>query len=289
MEWIVGAAVAAVAALVAGLWLKQRGEAAAAMRRLNEDNEAAQFEQQLAASRQEAADRNSATPLIAAPNDELAEEVKALGGRIEALLAEFDSVVTFQHVESWDARAVAVTTDAEATGRRLADFLAAGEQAVAAYKRGNADSDNVVRARLAKTGAIMEPISRVMTTIAQKYGDLLERIDQTPNTKKEQSAMLRELRAEKKELQAQKKEVKASAAQIRLVARQQSAEAGQGQLLGWPVYMRGVAAVERRAIRRAKESALAPHENAAAALDRQILNGDRRIAWVQRFGEAADD
>ncbi len=286
---IAGALVVAVVGLVAGLWLKRRGDDAAALHRLNEENEATQFEQQLAASRQEAAAYSAATPLIAAPDDELAEEVRALGRRIQDLLAEFDSVVTFQAVESWDARAVAVTTEAEATGRRLADFLAAGEQAVNAYKKANPQPDNVVRARLAKTAEVLEPVSRVMRTIAESYGDLLERIDQTPNTKKEQAAMLRELRAEKKELQAQKKEVKANAAQIRLAARQQSAEAGQGELLGWPIYMRGVAAAERRAIRRAKESALAPHENAVAALDRQIMNVDRRIAWVQRFGEAPED
>ena len=108
----------------------------------------------------------------------------------------------------------------------------------------------------------------------------------TPNNKKDQSALLKELRAEKKALQAEKKEIKTRAAAVRRVARVQSAQAGSSAFFG--IYDSRLAANERRAIRRAKEAALGPHEDAVEALDRQIASVEQRITWVQRFGEATE-
>jgi hypothetical protein len=109
-----------------------------------------------------------------------------------------------------------------------------------------------------------------------------EAIDFTPNSVEEQKALLRELRQRKKELQLEKRQVAASMKAIREGARQRSAQAGRGF---FGMYNPKQAASERRSIRYRKEAALRPHEDAKAAIERQIIQIDRDILWVGRYTE----
>jgi nucleoid DNA-binding protein len=110
---------------------------------------------------------------------------------------------------------------------------------------------------------------------------LLELIDFTPNDEADRKGLLKELRLEKKELQLQKREVAAEMKAVRTEARQAAARIEPIPLRGFSKY----SAIDRRRIRREKESLLKPAENAKAALDRQLVAIDRRINWLERFGE----
>ena len=100
--------------------------------------------------------------------------------------------------------------------------------------------------------------------------------------------MLRELRAEKKELQVQKREIAAQKRELNQVVRDASANAGIHK--GWlsTTYDGRQAAAQRRALRRVKIELLAPHEDAKTHIERQLVDLDRRIAWVERFGDGDD-
>jgi hypothetical protein len=115
-----------------------------------------------------------------------------------------------------------------------------------------------------------------MEDMAEK---LQEAIDFTPNSPTEQKLLLKELRQRKKELQLQKREVAASAKQIREEARLKSVHAGR--FLG--IYNSKLASIERRSIRYRREALVAPNEDVKVSIDRQILQIDKDILWVERF------
>jgi len=69
---------------------------------------------------------------------------------------------------------------------------------------------------------------------------------------------------------------------VRTGARQQSAQAGR--VFG-VFYDSKVAASDRRSIRYAKEATLRPHEDAKAAIERQLVQTDRDILWAEKFNQ----
>lgn len=93
--------------------------------------------------------------------------------------------------------------------------------------------------------------------------------------------MLKELRLAKKELTIEKRELNENLRQIRAEARVQGAKVGTGVglFLSTPTSRR----LTRMQIRLDKEAAVAPHEDAKAALERRLVSIDRMIHWVERF------
>jgi primosomal protein N' len=119
-----------------------------------------------------------------------------------------------------------------------------------------------------------------ITSVDKAIADLYELIDRTPASRAEQKQMLAELRLLKKEVSTQKRSLNEAMREIRTKARQ--------DMTSWTgVSGRGVvgsvARLERMSIRHNKEAALAPHENTKALLERQIIDIERRINWVERF------
>lgn len=213
--------------------------------------------------------------------------------RVQRLCAQFDGLRTFDDVETWDAAAL----DAALNLQRLAEHTRLHQQGLLAQ------ADELVRERAAAPFfkrlfssrkpelALRGQAGQLAATLQQlglMINDLLERIDYTPNDEKERKALIKELRAEKKELQLAKKEIAAHKRAINQAAREASASAGINQ--GWifTTYDSKQAASERRAIRRQRIAVLAPHENAKTVIERQILDLERRIMWVERFGKDAD-
>lgn len=242
----------------------------------------------LAANSAEAQQRKqvdaTAEPLVAPPGyrTDLVE-------RMREVVARFDTLSTFQDVERWDADAVALCGQIAEEHARVDSFVEATGAAIELYRAEDDDPAPVKSARLRVTREHYDRACREADALREFYDQVMERVDMTPNTKKEQSAVLRELRADKKELQLRKREVKSAATEIRREARVASANAGRPPSWMFGTYSPGVAAIERRAIRKQREAELMPHENAAAALDRQIMAIDRRINWVARFGEAEQE
>jgi hypothetical protein len=213
--------------------------------------------------------------------------------RVQRLCAQFDGLRTFNDVAQWDAAALdaALTLQKLAEQTRLhqqglfaqAEQLASAHAAAPFFKR---VFSSRAPERTLRTEA--DQLSMTLQRIGQMINDLLERIDYTPNDEKERKALLKELRAEKKELQVQKREIAAHKRAVNHAARDASANAGINQ--GWifTTYDSKQAAAERRAIRRQKIAELAPYENAKTVIERQILEIDRRIMWVERFGKDED-
>jgi chromosome segregation ATPase len=107
------------------------------------------------------------------------------------------------------------------------------------------------------------------------------KIDDTPSSKEEKQQMLSELKAQKKELQIEKRELNSQMKNIRTEARQLSASAATS--FSALVVGSKYSAAERRSIRASKERALAPREDAKAALERQLLTLDREILRIESF------
>jgi len=112
--------------------------------------------------------------------------------------------------------------------------------------------------------------------------DVLQgKIDDAPSSEEEKRQMLSELKTRKKELQLEKRELNSQMKNIRTEARQRSASAGTS--LSALVIGTKYTATERRSIRAAKERALAPREDAKAALERRLLALDREILRIESF------
>ena len=213
--------------------------------------------------------------------------------RVQWLCAQFDGLRTFDDVEKWDAAALDAALNLQKLAEQThlhqqglvgqAEELARARAATPFFKRlfSSRSPELTLRGQADQLAATLQQLGVMIN-------DLLERIDYTPNGEKERKALLKELRAERKELQHSKKEIAAQKRAINQAAREASATAGINQ--GWifTTYDSKQAAAERRAIRRQKIAMLAPHENAKTVIERQILDIERRIMWVERFGKGED-
>ncbi|MFM6347925.1 MAG: hypothetical protein ACKPFK_22675 [Dolichospermum sp.] len=181
--------------------------------------------------------------------------------KFQLLINEFKRLSTFSAVIDWDKQA-------EDEVQSLIDGIQLFDSVI------NQQSEKL---NTQKIENYRTKYRTVMEGMAEK---LQEAIDFTPNSSTEQKLLLKELRQRKKELQLQKREVAASAKQIREEARLKSIHAGR--FLGI-VYDSKLASIERRSIRYRREALVAPHEDIKASIDRQILQIDKDILWVERF------
>ncbi|MFN6484215.1 MULTISPECIES: hypothetical protein [unclassified Nostoc] len=179
------------------------------------------------------------------------------------VMLDFQELYTFSEVSEWDK-------NAGITIKKIMDLIQNIEIEIDAHKD--------VLNQWKKKELQKKHIS-VLENMAEK---LQEAIDFTPNSSKEQKALLKELRHQKKELQLQKREVTANMKLIQAKARSRSVYAGKG-FLG--IYNSKLAASERRRIRYQKEAELNPSEDIKAAIERQIMQIDKNILWVERFSE----
>ena len=101
-----------------------------------------------------------------------------------------------------------------------------------------------------------------------------------PKSPAEKAVLIKKLHQEKKDLAAKKRETMMAMTAIRQDARKQSANAGESFFIG---YDPEAAASQRRGIRRAKETALAPLESGKATLEQRLINIEERLLWIERF------
>jgi chromosome segregation ATPase len=98
-------------------------------------------------------------------------------------------------------------------------------------------------------------------------------IDFTPHSPDELKELLEECKQQKEDLLTEKKAVNAQMSSIRVDARQQTANTNYGN------YGKG----DRRRIKLNKESALRPQASQKVAIERQIIQLDQIIIWLERF------
>lgn len=202
------------------------------------------------------------------------------------LTAEFKTLGTFSAVATWDSQAqleieklVRAVHDIDAETARLQRTLADLERAKA--ERSFFEKLFSGNKQEKETNQLIEEYGKLKTAFEGMASLLQESIDFTPNSPEEQTSLIKELRQRKKELQIEKREVAATMKAVRDSARQRSAQAGQA--LGGLLYSSKSAAIERRGIRYDKERILRPHEDAKAAIERQIVQVDRDILWAEKF------
>jgi hypothetical protein len=181
--------------------------------------------------------------------------------KFQLLINEFKRLSTFSSVIDWDKQA-------EYEVQSLIDGIQLFDSVI------------IQQSKNLNTQIIKNYKTKYRTVIEGMAEKLQEAIDFTPNSSTEQKLLLKELRQRRKELQLQKREVAASAKQIREEARLKSIHAGR--FLGI-VYDSKLASIERRSIRYRREALVAPHEDIKASIDRQILQIDKDILWVERF------
>lgn len=203
-----------------------------------------------------------------------------------ALMAEFKTLSTFAAVASWDGRA-------QAEVGHLIEFIQeleseVTEQTATLAARKKAREEKSFFKRLVSSKGEEEKLAKQieqnqssMQTLENLANTLTEAIIFSPNDVAEQKALVSEFKQRKKELQLEKKELAAEAKAIRAQAQQASVGAGRTFFLG--LYDSKLASRERRSIRYKKESMLRPHENAKAAIERQLLQVERDILWAERF------
>jgi len=207
----------------------------------------------------------------------------------QALMLEYEGLVTFADVASWDERANAevkkIVNVIEDTNKMSADALRKLEQA----KKENAQKGLVSRLFSGKgletslTQSIQQ-YDRYKLSLEKLASQLQEAIDYTPNSADEQKSLLKELRLQKKEIQVKKREVAATLKAIRAGARAKNANAGISKsLFNTYTYDPKLAAAQRRGIRFQREAALHPHEDEKAAIERQLIQIDRDIHWAEKF------
>jgi hypothetical protein len=179
------------------------------------------------------------------------------------LMLAFQNISTFSEVSEWDR-------NAEIAIQKIIDSIHNLETEIDSYK----DIFNQLK--------INELKKQHMAVLENMANKLQEAIDFTPNSSKEQKILLKELRHQKKELQLQKREVTANMRSIQANARSRSVRAGRGF---FGIYDSKLAAYERRRIRYQKETALHPNEDMKAAIERQIMQTDKDILWVEKFSD----
>ncbi|MTJ50517.1 hypothetical protein [Dolichospermum sp. UHCC 0259] len=178
------------------------------------------------------------------------------------MMYDFKNLSTFQQVEEWDRKAQA----------KIGELINITNNLETELTQNNKILDYLIM-------GIKEQYIVFLASIVEK---LQECIDFTPNSIKEQKILLKELKQQKKELQLKKRELTANMRSIQADSRSRSIYAGRS-FLG--IYDSKLAAHKRRRIRYQKEEALRPSEDIKAAIDRQILQIDKDILWVERFSE----
>ena len=201
------------------------------------------------------------------------------------LMSDFKMLATFSAIASWDSQAQMEIERILGVIRDLDIEISRQTQALEKIRQSKSEKSFVGRLFSSdkeekELMQLIEKYNQYKATLGKMTSQLQESIDFTPNSLEEQKILLKELRQRKKELQVEKREIAAAMKALRTDARQQSAQAGR--VFG-VFYDSKVAASERRSIRYAKEATLRPHEDAKAAIERQLVQIDRDILWAEKF------
>ncbi len=210
------------------------------------------------------------------PNDEIIFS----GENYRALMTEHKSLSTFAAVTDWATRARIELETVVSVIRQLEAELSGRKQILEDTQNARAEKSMIGR-MLSSDKAVKEARRRVardeqvIRSLRAIATELQGRIDLSPNSREEQEALLKELRLRKKNLQLQKKEVTITTKSIPEEARQQSAVSGRGK---W-------ASLARLDIRYPRGVRLLPDENKRQAMERQLLQVERDILWLERLTE----
>ena len=204
---------------------------------------------------------------------------------VYGMIGQILNLTSFDEINKWDEKA----------GKILEEITNSIEQ----LQKNNHDLEiniNVEKSMRAKMGFFKKifsknPITEMdkeyknklnyINTLAELGNILQDKIDFTPNDKNEKKDLISELKLKKKELGLLKKEISSSMTQIRQNARKESDSAGNsfGAFIGGKKYT----AQQRRMIKHEKEMSLTPYENQKALIEKQILDIDKVLLWLEKI------
>jgi hypothetical protein len=204
----------------------------------------------------------------------------------EKLTAQFQNLRTFEEVTDWDSRAKQAIESVNEFVRNMQTEKAKTQSNLHQLEDnhegksffgkmlGGKKELNQLEEKINKTDALIVKCESLINNIQSK-------IDITPNTPEEQTNLLKELLLEKKELTLKKREINTQMKEIRTAARQKSVNSTDS-LVGVLAGSKYRAAT-RRGIRYQKEQMLNPHEDEKSYIERQLLQIEKDILWVERF------
>lgn len=217
--------------------------------------------------------------------ESISQSAKGIQGTIDELLERFNSICTFEEATVWDSDTEAAIKLVEKYINRIRQFVTDQEHALEELQASRAKLPVVKRLFAShkeedKMKEELETARKGIATNEETIEALYELIDRTPSSKKEQSEMLNEYRQLKKELTTEKRAVNEEMRKIRAEARSKttglSGISGRG-------FIGSAARYSRSSIRYQKESALRPNEDAKGALERQLIETEKRINWISKF------
>lgn len=203
----------------------------------------------------------------------------------EQLLREYALLATLDCAAQWKGASenciVQLLTDAEACNGSIAELRTKAARLRSETRQRSFWGRFFKSAEEKQAASSIATLTKATQSLRETADDLQEKIDDTPSNRDEKTRMLNELKVRKKELQLEKRELSAHMKNIRTEARQRSADAATSitALVAGSKYT----AAERHSIRVSKEQALAPHEDAKASLERQLLALDREILRIESF------
>lgn len=212
------------------------------------------------------------------------DTIKYNDNDFQRLMKEFKSLSTFEAVTEWDTRAQTEVDRIADVIQKLDTEITTESATLQQVKLEHSQKPFFKRVfggnkQEKETVSHLEQCRQYKTTLEELATELLESIDFTPNSLEDKKVLLKELKLRKKELQAEKKNVNVQMQSIRTEARQRNTRVTNYGIRS----LSKLATADRRNIRLNKEAALGPHEDAKAAIERQIIQLDRDILWIERF------
>ena len=185
----------------------------------------------------------------------------------EMLMSEFKNLTTFVEIINWKKKA-------ELEILNINSLVIQIDNEICQYQKlFSSQHFNNVYFKLA--------IDKINSEYKVPLINMIEEIKKTmyfvPKSHDENQNLLKELKDKKKELQIQKREFTINMREIRRKARVESVNAGKILFR----YNSKIAARERRGIRSHKEAQLRPYEDAVTAIERQLLQIDKDIIWLE--------
>jgi Rad3-related DNA helicase len=212
--------------------------------------------------------------------EEFQKHSKILQSALDDLTERFDDLKTFQEAAQWDSDAKVLIHLFEQLQDELKEYITDQNQLFNDAKSQRQDKSILKRTFGSRTEEkepkknikVANKVIAYTENIVEYINEMIGRI---PGNKKEQKEMKTELSKIKKELTHEKREINERIKQIRIQAKQSTSSISG--------FTGGYARYKKSNIRFEKERALAPDENAKAALERQIKNIEKMLNWVRRF------
>lgn len=203
-------------------------------------------------------------------------------------LNQIRTTTTYQQIAEWDSQAARLIKELHDEIAECNMGVSKRKAAIEALKASHAKKSIIARAfaNQSEQRQLVVEISKLQAHIAESEPlivELQDASDLTPNDKPQRDALVAELKQRRKELQLNKREAAANLRAVRVEAHHQSTVAGK-DLLG-STYNAKSASHERRQIRYARMEVVRPHEDAKAAIERQIIEIDRDTLWLSGITE----